>query len=234
MLQLGKDTKIIGITSKPPYTLQDEHRRRGICYNWLMAKAQAVTASDDKSEAPHKYFEDQFDDEEVLYVFRRHPIVMRKGLIIGMLGPLIGVIPAAAKPELGFGIFFGGMFGGFALGMFILAFSWVPWYFSVYIMTDQRFIQISQKGFFNKAVSDITLSQIQSINYEVKGMEQTLLGFGTILIQTYLGDLLIHDVHHPAKTARKIQLILRDLNVQPTLRPVSNVDPTSDEAYEDT
>jgi hypothetical protein len=32
-----------------------------------------------------KYFPDQFDDEEVLYVFRKHPIVMRKGLIFGSL-----------------------------------------------------------------------------------------------------------------------------------------------------
>jgi hypothetical protein len=37
-----------------------------------------------------KYFDDQFDDEEVLYVFRKHPIVMRKGLIIGSLGLLVG------------------------------------------------------------------------------------------------------------------------------------------------
>jgi hypothetical protein len=26
-----------------------------------------------------KYFADQFEDEEVLFVFRKHPIVMRKG-----------------------------------------------------------------------------------------------------------------------------------------------------------
>lgn len=187
-----------------------------------MAQAQAET------EMPQKYFEDQFDDEEVQLVFRHHPIVMRKGLIFGMLGPLLGVIPAAVKPELGFGVFFGGMIAGTLLGLLIFAFSWVPWYFSVYILTDQRFIQINQKGFFNKAVSDIQLFQIQSINYEVRGLEQTLLGFGTILVQTYLGDLVIHDVHHPAKTARKIQLIMRDLDIQPLARPTADVDITPD------
>ena len=41
-----------------------------------------------------KYFDTQFDDEEVLYVFRKHPIVMRKGLVIGSFGPLLGVLPA--------------------------------------------------------------------------------------------------------------------------------------------
>ena len=58
---------------------------------------------------PTKYFADQFDDEEVLFVFRKHPIVMRVGLILGSLGPLLGVIPAAIWPALGFGWFYGGL-----------------------------------------------------------------------------------------------------------------------------
>jgi hypothetical protein len=41
---------------------------------------------------PDKYFETQFDDEEVLYVFRKHPIVMRKGLIFGMAAWLVGPV----------------------------------------------------------------------------------------------------------------------------------------------
>jgi len=43
----------------------------------------------------------------VLFVFRKHPIVMRKGLVFGLLGPLIGILPAAINPNLGFGYFFG-------------------------------------------------------------------------------------------------------------------------------
>ena len=167
----------------------------------------------EQPETPKRYFEDQYDDESVLYFFRLHPIVMRKGLVFGLLGPLAGVIPAAAFPDLGFGIFFGGLAAGFALGALIFGFSWIPWYFSVFIVTDQRFIQISQKGFFHRAVTDITLAQIQLINYEVAGLEQTMLGYGTIVVQTYVGDLVIHHVHHPAKTARKLQMILRDQGV---------------------
>jgi uncharacterized membrane protein YdbT with pleckstrin-like domain len=166
----------------------------------------------EKNEQP-KIFEDQFDDENVLYVFRRHPIVMRKGLVFGMLGPLLGVIPAAVNPNLGLNVFFGGLAGGLALGALIFSISWIPWYFSVFIVTDQRFIQIMQKGIFHRGVTDINLSQVQMVNYEIAGIEQTLLGFGTILVQTYVGDLTIHDVHHPAKTARKIQMILRDLGL---------------------
>ena len=158
----------------------------------------------------HKYFEDQFDDEEVLYVFRHHPIVMRKGLVFGMLGPLVGVIPTAIWPTLGFGVFFGGFAAGILLGILIMLPFWIGWYFSLYIMTDQRFIQIKQKGLFKRAVSDIGLPQVQSINYEIMGLQETLLGFGTIKIQTYVGDLVIKDVHHPAQTQKILAKILRD------------------------
>ena len=156
-----------------------------------------------------KYFADQFDDEEVLYVFHRHPVVMRKGLVLAMFGPLIGILPAAVKPELGFPFFFGGLAAGFTLGILCFLPSWIGWHFSVFIITDQRFIQISQKGMFHRAVADLSLTQIQSVNYEVQGLQETLLGFGTIKMQTYVGDLTIHDVHHPGKIQKKILNILR-------------------------
>jgi Bacterial PH domain len=164
---------------------------------------------DQEIEKPHKYFEDQFDDEEVLYVFRKHPVVMRVGLVLGMFGPLVGIIPAAVKPDLGFGFFFGGLAAGIILGILVFLPSWISWYFSVFIITNQRFIQITQKRLFHRAVSDIALEQIQSVNYEVAGLQETLLGFGTIKMQTYIGDLTVHDVHKPAHIQKKIVGILR-------------------------
>ncbi len=164
---------------------------------------------------PHKYFEDQFDDEEVLFVFHKHPVVMRKGLIFGMAAWLIGPIYTATltytdknnPPTMAF---FGvSLLVSMALGLLILAPSWISWHFSIFIVTDQRFIQITQKGLFNRAVADLGLTQIQSVNYEVAGLQETLLGFGTIKMQTYVGDLVIHDVHHPAKIQKKILSILR-------------------------
>lgn len=160
-----------------------------------------------------KYFEDQLDDEEVLYVFRKHPIVMRRGIILFSVGPLLGVLPAAIWPDLGFGWFFGGMAIGFLLGMLLYFPSWIGWYYSVFIVTDQRFIQITQKGLFHRSVVDVGLPQIQMVNYEVAGIQESLLGFGTIMMQTYMGELLIHDVHHPAHIQKRMLKILRDKGI---------------------
>lgn len=138
---------------------------------------------------------------------------MRKGLIFGMLGPLVGVLPAGINPSLGMGVFFGGLGLGILLGIIVFFPFWIGWHFSVFIVTNQRFLQIKQKGLFTRSVSDLGLAQIQSVNYEVAGMQETLLGFGTIMMRTYVGDIIIHDVHHPAKIQKRIVLILRDLGI---------------------
>lgn len=171
-----------------------------------------------------KYFEDQFDDEEVLYIFHKHPIIMRKGLIFGLFGPLIGIIPVAINPGLGFGYFFGGLFVGLLLGLVIFFPSWVGWHFSVFIVTNQRFIQIVQKGFFHRSVAHVNLNQIQSINYDISGIQETLLGFGTIKLQTYIGDVNIKDVHKPERIQKKLIAILREQNVKAEFYPGGRVE----------
>ncbi len=168
------------------------------------------------AEPTQKYFADQFDDEEVLFVFHKHPIVMRLGIVLFSIGPLLGVLPAAIWPTLGFPVFFGGLAAGFLLGALLFLPSWIAWHYSVFIVTDQRFIQITQKGLFHRSVVDIGLPQIQMINYEIAGLQETLLGFGTIMMQTYMGELLIHDVHHPAKIQKKMLHILRDKGIMAT------------------
>jgi hypothetical protein len=181
-----------------------------------------------KPDKPEKLFDDQFDNEEVLYVFRKHPIVMRKGFIFACIAVLLGTVPALVKPEMSF--FFGGLAGGFILSGIVFFPSWLSWYYSIFIVTDQRLIQITQKGLFNKTVVDLGLNQIQMINYQVAGLQEALLGFGTIMMQTYMGDLIIHDVHHPAKIQKKLIGILRDQGVDAGMMPMNKQEaPLQDE-----
>jgi uncharacterized membrane protein YdbT with pleckstrin-like domain len=163
----------------------------------------------------HKQFDEQLEGEEVVFVFRKHPVVMRRGLILGLLGPLIGIIPTAIWPQLGYTYFFGGLIAGVVLGFLLFMPSFIAWYFSVIIVTDQRFIQVSRKGLFSKSIVDLSLNQIQSVNYEVRGLQETLLGYGTLLIQTYIGDLVIQNVEKPAKIYTQMLETLRDLGIEP-------------------
>lgn len=77
---------------------------------------------------------------------------------------------------------------------------------------------------------DIGLKQIQTINYEVAGIQQTLLGFGTIMMQTYIGDLIIHEIHHPAHIQQKLLGVLRDEGIKSVDYPTNGKGDKDDEA----
>jgi membrane protein YdbS with pleckstrin-like domain len=198
-------------------------------YNTSMSnKAEGQEEAQAETQAPKsKHFKEQFEDEETLIVFRKHPIVMRKGLILASFGTLIGplyvliltYVDKNSPPTMTF--FFICIFASFALAAILIFPWWVRWYFSVYIMTNQRFIQQS-RSLLQVSVVDIGLEQIQMINYQVVGLEETLLHFGTIIVQTYAGDLVIRDVHHPEKVQKKMVHTLRELGVHPTQRPLGN------------
>ena len=67
------------------------------------------------------------------------------------------------------------------------------------------------------------------INYQIAGVQETLLGFGTIIVQTYVGELVIHDVHHPAKIQKMMIHVLRELGIHPSQRPGQPSDQSGDE-----
>jgi len=176
-------------------------------------------AEEGAEAAQAKHFKEQFDDEEVLLVFRKHPVVMRKGLILASVALLLGVVPSLFKPE--FSWFFGGLAAGFILcGLVFLPF-WIGWYYSVYIVTNQRMIQITQKGMFHRSMVGLGLDQIQMVNYEIAGLQETMLGYGTIMVQTFVGSLTIHEVHHPARIQKELLHILRDLGINASSLPAN-------------
>lgn len=175
---------------------------------------------------PYKYFSDQFDDEEMLLLFRKHPIVMRRAIVIASIGLLLPVLYVGgltffrpdSPPTIPF--FFGCLGLGLVIATVIMFYSWISWNFSVYIVTNQRFIQITQSGLWRRSVVDIGLDKIQTISYEISGLQETLLGFGTIVVQTYVGELVIHDVHHPKHIQKRMSQILRELNITSSGPPI--------------
>ncbi|MDQ3159290.1 MAG: PH domain-containing protein [bacterium] len=187
---------------------------------------RAARIAKGEAEAKRKSFKDQYEDEDVLFLFRKHPIAMRKGLIIGafalLVGPLITLGLTYARPldPPSVPFFFASLGLSFILSILIYIPNWISWHFSYFLVTDQRVIQIIRKGLFHKTVIDMNLNQIQSMNYQVNGFQAHVLGFGTIMIQTYMGDLVIHEIQHPEQVQRKLALILKEQGVEPmTMSP---------------
>jgi len=154
-------------------------------------------------------FDGQHDDETVLFFFRQHPVVLRKPLIAFLAILVIGMTPFSFNPINGW--FQLGVLAGLIVGLLVFMYFWISWYFSVYIVTDQRIIQDTQNGLFGKQVVQVDLSKIQNINYEVPGFQASIFKFGTIVVQTFVGDLVIEKVHHPADIQKQITQILNEL-----------------------
>lgn len=148
-------------------------------------------------------FDGQRDGEQLLFVFRRHIIAMRKGFYLLLIPFAISSIPPLiwqSNLEL-----FLLPIGGLVLGILLFSYHYLMWYFTAYIVTDQRIRQITQHGFFGKDVVELRLSKIQNISYNVPGFTGEMFDFGTIVIQTFVGDLVIKNVAHPDKIYNQLQ-----------------------------
>lgn len=148
-------------------------------------------------------FDGQRDGEELLFVFRRHMIAMRKGFYLLLIPFAVLSIPPLLWQNV-IELFWLPLIG-LIIGLLLFFYHFVMWYFTIYIVTDQRLRQITQRGFFGKDVVELRLSKIQNISYNIPGFSGETLGYGTIVIQTFVGDLVIHKVEHPDRIYNKLQ-----------------------------
>ena len=155
------------------------------------------------TKTTNEVFEGQHEGEEVLFVFRRHIIAMRKGFY-ALLVPFVitSIPPLIWQQNLTLFLL---PIGGLLLGLIFFAYYFVMWYFTVYIVTSERIRQVTQKGLFGKDVVELRLAKIQNISYNIPGFTGEVFKFGTIVIQTFVGDLVIHKVEHPSEIYNKLQ-----------------------------
>ena len=153
-------------------------------------------------------FDGQREREEVQFVFRRHFLTAKSGVIFLILMIMIGVGLTLLWPNNM--MIFETFLALILVGVLGFLYSYMLWYFSIYIVTNQRIRQISQRGLFKKSVVDLGLDKIQSISYGVSGIRAGLMGYGTIVIQTAVGDLVISMVKNSEKIYNDLQNLINE------------------------
>lgn len=148
-------------------------------------------------------FEGQREGEEVELVFRRHILTAWRGTAWLIVWALMGALPMFVWK--GDSRMFYVWLCAFVVGLLGAAYIYMMWYFSYYLVTNQRIRQVRQKGLFKKTVVDLGLDKVQSISYQVPGMFGGMFGYGTLLLQTQVGDMTISMAQKPEKTYNKIQ-----------------------------
>ena len=137
-------------------------------------------------------FPGQHDNENVILFLRRHWFIFLMRLLL----VIIAIIGLAAiyyfftllVSNMQEGDYFNLLLFGESLGtlfiwnlFFIL---WLDFYLDAWIVTDERIININQKGFFNRDISELKLTKIQDVTSEIVGVIPTLLNYGNIYVQT--------------------------------------------------
>lgn len=160
-------------------------------------------------------FKGQREGEEFLFMFRKHIIAMRKGFYL-----FLGVFAISCLPTF-FMLTSDNLMnalwvacGGFLVGLMLFLYHFMLWYYSIYIVSNQRIRQITQKGFFGRRVMDLPLSKIQSVNFEIPGFFGDIFHFGTINIFTIVGDLEIKNVEHPEDVYNRLQDAISKVEVE--------------------
>lgn len=151
-------------------------------------------------------FEGQREGEKVKLIFRRHILTASRGIIFLIIFAGFGFVPLLIWQDQPF--LFWVFFAAVVIGLIVCAYRYMLWYFSFYLVTNERIRQNSQDGLFKRTVVDLQLDKIQSISYNIPGLFGGLFGYGTLVIQSQVGDMAIHKVARPAKIYNKIQNVM--------------------------
>jgi uncharacterized membrane protein YdbT with pleckstrin-like domain len=157
-------------------------------------------------------FDGQRPGEKVIFVFRRHPIVMWRGMLILVICVGLGILPLVIWQGAGGTLW--AMVALWAAGLMMFGYTYVLWHFSAYIVTDQRLRVMMQKGIFRQKVTDLGLDKVETVTVDTSGLVSSVLNYGTILIQTVVGDLTISNVGRPKSVYNKLQDAVGKCKVQ--------------------
>ena len=183
-----------------------------------------------------KYFPSQRTEEKVFLLLRRHWFTYISFLIIALImsAPIFILLffwlsnPESFSPvAINISILAVSVYSLFIIAL--LLYGFIDYYLDVYIVTNERIVDVTQDGFFRRSISELYLREVQDVSAQVKGFFPTMIHYGEITIQTagerpnfifrnvpspYRISKIIVDLHEAAVERRPK---LRGIDVQPKI-----------------
>lgn len=131
-------------------------------------------------------FDSQDTDEEILLVLRRHWFTNLSWVII-FIFMLLAPLFLASIPFLD--LLSTSLRSIIVLFWYLVSFAFafekfLSWYFNVFILTEERVVDIDFDNLLYKNISEAQISMIQDITVSQGGVSQTLFNYGSVYIQT--------------------------------------------------
>lgn len=165
-------------------------------------------------------FETQ-EAEEIVVLFLRQHLIVNLGWVLlaillilapTVLFPLIvAALGLAISVPAGY-IVVGSLFWYLGTFGFILA-KFLGWYFNIYIVTNERVIDIDFFYLLYKRFSQAELSKIQDLSYSSGGLFATFFNYGNVQIQTAgeMPNLEFDKVPRPEKVVETIRTLTEQI-----------------------
>lgn len=160
-------------------------------------------------------FHSQLENEKVLLLLRKHPITQ--------LGKILIIIAMLLFPLFfGYADFYTQLPGRFQTAtvlfwyLLTLAYtleSFLSWFFNVYIVTDERIIDIDFISLIYKNISAAKIDNIEDVTATTGGALRSVFNYGTIKVQTAAAtaEFEFEDVPQPNKVSQFLdEMILQE------------------------
>jgi len=157
-------------------------------------------------------FETQGLDEPIVLLLRPHPLTNSGWIILAILlilGPLVlPLTPLLNLLPLKFIMVLNMLW--YLLTLSFIFEKFLGWFFNIFIITDERVIDVDFYSFTYKEVSEAALGKIEDISYTTGGLFGSVLDFGTVSIQTAgeKPNIEFENVPHPAQVVAVLRAVI--------------------------
>ncbi len=162
-------------------------------------------------------FNSQGDDEEVVLLLRQHWFTNVTWLLVTivlLLAPSI-IFPVTLRNinfsiPPGFILIFTAIWYLVSFGFAMV--NSIVWYFNVYIVTNERVVDVDFFYLLYKQVSSTRINRVQDVTYKLGGEVRSLFNFGDVFVQTAGTEpnLEFLAVPHPEVVVRKISELMEE------------------------
>jgi len=181
-------------------------------------------------------FPNMLPGERVVLMLHRHGFVAVR---IALLYILLALVPVAAWLLLGTRteVFVDVTSTGYALITLLLSayalvwgllffVSWLNYYLDVWIITNERIINITQQRLFHRIVSEQKLYRVQDVTWQIEGVLGNLLKFGNVTIQTAgeQGKFTFEHIPDPEAVAKAVMNLLEQIENQMGANTMAKMD----------
>lgn len=135
-------------------------------------------------------FENQEEEEEIVLLLRKHWVTNVPWILLFLV---MIIAPFFLLPMLAQARILAGIPGKFVfisiifwyLFSFAVAFEkFLIWYYSVFLVTNERAVDIDFYSLLYKEIAEARLAKIQEVSYKVGGVARALFDYGDVLVQT--------------------------------------------------